>query len=186
MRGSASRLVDSIYNKGVLAPEWIMCLSGSYTLTDTTSEQKLFNGSTNGAITLPTGTYFFDCCAVLTAMSSTSGNCAFDILGAGTATIGSVFYHVVGVDVTAVTGTAARSGLFSTSAQTAASMVSAGAGTAMGFQISNGVFRITTEGTIIPSITLVTAGVTPAVAANSYFKCRKVGSSTMTTVGAWT
>lgn len=189
MRGTLANLAPargamSNTAAGVVSLEHVMVLSGSYTLTDTVNEQKLFDGSTAGALTLPIGTYFFECLAVLTAMSGTSGNAAFDILGAGTATLGTVLYQTVGIDVTAVTGTGARSGSFSTAAQTAASMVGAAGGTALGFE-HRGTFRVTAAGTIIPSVTLVTAGVTPAVAAGSYFRCFLAGAPAMTTVGAW-
>src|SRR5574343_1116983 len=55
---------------------WLM-LTADYTLTSTTSAQKLFNNTTNGRLTLPTGVYEFECFIYLTTMSATSGNGQF-------------------------------------------------------------------------------------------------------------
>ncbi len=164
--------------------EYWLVLNAPYVLTDTTNEQKLFDGSTNGALTLQVGTYWFECLMVVTAMSGTSGNCAFDILGAGTGTIGSALYHTWGADVSAITGVNTKTGVFTTQGQTAASMVTAALGSAVG-ATHQGTFRLTTAGTIIPSLSLVTGGVTPAVATCSYFRCKHLGHPTVTAVGPW-
>jgi hypothetical protein len=49
-----------------------------------------------------------------------------------------------------------------------------------------GMFRISTGGTIIPSISLVTGGVTAVSKAGQYFKISKIGETDETYVGAWT
>lgn len=163
--------------------EYAVILGAAYTLTSTTNKQQLFNATTNGALLLPVGTYFFECLSVITAMSSTSGNAAFDLLGNGTATVGDVLYQVVGIDVSAVTGTGARSGSFATTVGSAASMVGAAGGTALGF-CATGSFKVTAVGTVIPSVALVTAAAA-IVAVGSYFRCRLVGSGAVTAVGPW-
>jgi hypothetical protein len=48
-------------------------LQANYTLTSITTAQKLFNWSTNGALSLAAGTYRFTCSLLLTSMSATSG-----------------------------------------------------------------------------------------------------------------
>src|SRR6185437_10797255 len=52
-------------------------LPSPYTLTSQTAAQKLLNTTTNGAITLQPGVYFFECAFELSGMSSTSGSFGF-------------------------------------------------------------------------------------------------------------
>ena len=85
-------------NRGYIPVRNLIRQEASRALTSTATEQQLFNGSTNGRLTLETGLYFFRCQYYISGLSATSGNLAFDILGAGTATVGTVLYHVVGVD----------------------------------------------------------------------------------------
>jgi hypothetical protein len=169
-------------NRGAIAVEHYVRLTSAYTLTSTTSAQQLFNATTNGALTLPTGMYFFECLLSLSSMSSTSGNAQFQLVGGGTAAVDQVLYHAVGVD--GATGTAAtQTGSTSTSANSPASIVTAGTNTNMQVSI-RGTFRVTTSGTLIPSIALVTAAAA-VVAAGSYFRCRRVGETTDSVIGNW-
>lgn len=165
------------YNEGIVV------LDAAYTLTSTTSAQKLFNNSTNGALTLPTGWYIFDSVIGLTSMSATSGNGQFQILGGGTAVLGGVLYHTVGIDGNS--GTAAtQTGSWSVASSSAASVVTAGTGTALMMHI-HGSFEVTSSGTIIPSIALVTAAAA-IVSVGSYFRCKWVGASNSNvSVGSW-
>lgn len=182
--GNAAYLTTDDGNRGVIPVEHFIIQQNSRALTSSTAEQKLFDSVTNGTLTLETGTYFFECMFALTGMSGTSGNAAFDILGAGTAVFGGVLYHVVGLDGSSATAVATRTGSFSTAAQTAAaSMVTAGTGTAMAAHIT-GIFEIATAGTIIPSVTLVTAAAA-TVAAMSYFRCNRIGADGVVSVGQW-
>lgn len=162
---------------------WVM-LSANYTLGNVATEQKLFNTTANGTLTIPTGVYRFECFLLITAMSATSGNAAFDFVGAGTAVTDRVGGHVVGIDNTNtvnVAGTPTASGI--NGQQTTASMVTASTGTGLRANIS-GMFRVSTAGTIIPSITLVTAAAA-IVQVGSYFVIQKIGESGETSVGAW-
>ncbi len=170
-------------NPGVVGGEHFIMLAADYTLASSTAEQKLFNATSNGALSLAAGTYFFEALLYLTTMSATSGNGAFDLLGAGTATIGSALYAAVGIDSTTPLSAASQTGSLSATAQSAASIVTAATGTGLATRIS-GTFRVTAGGTIIPSITLVTAAAA-LVKANSYFSCRRIGTGTVTSVGAW-
>jgi hypothetical protein len=167
-------------NRGVLGIEHFVCLSGTYTLTSTTAVQKLFNATANGALTLETGTYMFECLISLSAMSATSGNAAFSL--AGTATLGSILMFGEGVDGATATAAASSNSMAVTSAFPA-SIVTAATGTGLQVMIK-GTFRVTGAGTIIPSIALVT-GATAVVAVGSFFRCRRVGSATVTNVGQW-
>lgn len=158
-------------------PTYYGALSSPYTLTSTTAAQKLFNWSTNGALTLDEiGWYLFECIFTITAMSATSGNAKFDFLGAGTATTSSINYYAYGIDSSTVTTTvAAISGGSSVTVGTAASLATAGVGTAM-LGVARGIFNCTAVGTIIPSISLVTAAAA-SVAAGSSFSAQFLGSS---------
>jgi hypothetical protein len=170
-------------NRGVIPLYHIIRADSSRNLTSSASEQAIFNSPTNGRITLETGVYRFNMMIYLTAMSATSGNYAIDPLGAGTATCGSWLYHGVGIDNTTPTNAGTQTGAFAITQQTAASLHTAGTGTAAGSRIT-GTFEVTGAGTMIPSITLVTAAAA-TLAAGSFFECWRVGSTTMASVGQW-
>ncbi len=53
--GSAFYATPTASCRGVMRTEQVMALSGAYTLTSQTAAQKLLNGTTNGALTLPVG-----------------------------------------------------------------------------------------------------------------------------------
>lgn len=181
--GEISTMIDSGSCEGiVLADHWVR-LSSDYGIANSASEQKIFNATANGALTLPSGTYFFECVLYLTSMSATSGNAAFDVLGAGTATLSSILYHAIGIDSTTPLSAAAQTGSFTASQQSVASVVTAGTGTGAGTSI-RGTFTVTAGGTIIPSITLVTAAAA-IVKAGSFFRCRRVGADSDNFRGNW-
>lgn len=162
----------------------IMCRQDSnYTLANSASVQKLFNASPNGRVTLPVGTYRFNCLYSLSGMSTAaSTNSAFS-LAVGTAVIGTIQMMTMGADVAAGTiaalsGTIAVTSAFPNPQHT-------GATTASQQTWITGTFEVTTAGTVIPSITLGAAVATAVVAAGAYFECWRVGSATVATVGAW-
>lgn len=168
----------------VIPTEYWTCLLSNYALTSTTSLQKLFNASTNGAVTIPQGRYFFEMMLYITSMSGTSGNGQLDILGAGTAVVTTGgLSQSVGVDNSTPTGALALSGLISQNVTAGAPVVTAGTGTAIAVSL-RGTFRCQTAGTIIPSIALTTAAA-GSVRAGSYFWCRRVGANGDTTGGPW-
>lgn len=156
--------------------------AASRTLTSTTTEQKLFDSVANGTLTLPTGVYYFDCQMYITGMSATSGNLAFDILGAGTGVLADILYHAIGIDGLAATA-AAQTGSTSILGQSVASIVSAVTATGVSVSI-RGSFEVTTAGTIIPSVTLVTAAAA-TVAAGTYFRCERWGAINAVSQGPW-
>lgn len=167
-------------------PEYWMMLSSDYTLTSTTSTQKLFNATTNGALTLGVGVYEYRALLRVSGMSSTSGNLQFNVLGAGTATINSNSLNAtVGADVAgAISVPSALSGAVLTGTTTYASAVTAGTGVLFQGSIS-GVFRITSGGTIIPSVALVTASAATVVAGTHFVIKRRSTISTDTYSGDW-
>lgn len=170
-------------NLGIATMEQCIVLASDYTLTSSTTEQKLFNSSTNGRLTVPTGRYLFECGLYITTMSATSGNAAFDILGAGSATMGTTLYNINGIDNSTPTSGGTTTGSVSAAAQSAASMVTADTGTGLRAHLQ-GIFTVTAAGTIVPSITLVTANAA-VVKAGSYFTCRRVMADSQSYVGNW-
>ena len=151
-------------------------------LTSSTSEQKLFNVPTNGRLTLPVGTYRFEAMIYLTGMSGTSGNFAFDPLGAGTATCGAWLWQATGIDSTTPTSAAAQTGSTTITQQSVASIVTAATGTGAAVRVE-GTFEVTVAGTLIPSVTLVTAAAA-TVAVGTYFWAERISSATdLTSLG---
>ena len=163
---------------------WLM-QTADRTLTSTTAEQKVFDETSNGTLTLPTGFYEFECFIYVTNMSATSGNFRFEPTGSGTATVDRQVFHAYGIDNNSPLAAQALQGSFvALSDTTAASLVSPATGTQAVVQI-RGVLRITAGGTIIPTLALVTAAAA-TLKAGSYFKISKIGESSENFVGAWT
>lgn len=178
--------VNGATSGGVVPGIFITRLEADYTLGNNTNGQKLFNASTNGTLTLPLGSYIFECVLGITSMSATSGNASFDVLGAGTAVLGNILSAGVGGDITAAqAGAATGGGWTQTSALGPAngSAVTAAVNTAM-WLLWKGSFKVTTAGTIIPSIDLVTASAA-IVESGSYFACWRMGDATTATIGPW-
>jgi hypothetical protein len=149
-------------------------LQANYTLTSVTTAQKLFNWSTNGALSLAAGTYRFSCSLLMTSMSSTSGSAKFDLKGAGSAVFGKMSMQDFGSRGTvAVGGTTATSGTASAVPASAAALATAATSAALRASI-HGTFEITTAGTIVPSIALDVAAAA-VVNAGSYFECIYLG-----------
>lgn len=166
-------------------PEYWMMLSADYSLTSTTAYQKLFNATTNGALTLGVGVYEYRTAFLIQNMSSTSGNFAFDIKGAGTATVSAGSFSFVTGQDSGVVSPSSQSGNVFTGTVSTAPAVSAATTTNAAATI-RGMLRVTAAGTLIPSI-----GLSNAAAAKVYqgayiiFK-RRSSFSSDTFSGAWT
>lgn len=160
--------------------------TSNHPLLNQTAGQRLFNVSPNGAIALPgDSTFKFKCRFDVTGMSTTSGNLAFNLLGAGTAALSSVKYTSYGLDNNNPTNAAALSGLLSNAAGSAAAIALAGTGTGL-FANIEGTFSITgTAGTIIPSVALLTAVATATVSAGAYIEIERIGPGTPVPIGIW-
>jgi hypothetical protein len=153
----------------------------AYTLANSAAVQKLFNGSANGAVTLPVGSYWFECEASLSAMSATSGNAAFSIAN-GTGTAANFLFNWSAIDDAAGAAGAWQSGMAVTSA-TPAAMATATVNTTLQF-IVRGTFEVSVAGTFIPSIQLANAAAA-VVAIGSFFRCYRLGAATDTAIGNW-
>jgi hypothetical protein len=161
---------------------WI-AQNATYTLASSASAQKIFDATTNGTLTIPIGTYRYESVLYVNTMSATSGNAAFGIRGAGTATISSALSLADGLDAAIGSG-AADGGSYWTGVTSNAAIVTATTGTALGVRI-HGLFRVSVAGTIIPSITLATANAA-VVQPNSYFSAMRISTSdTAVSFGPW-
>ena len=165
------------------AANYFAVLGADYTLTSTTAAQKLFNVSTNGALTIGTGLFYLFCQFQITGMSATSGNGAFSL--AGTAVLANPrLLSAAGMDATSmVTGAAGSSAFVQGGTAFTTNTVLASTGTALGVTIE-GIFACTTGGTIIPSIALTTAAAA-VVKTGSTFMLNKIGAATDTSRGSW-
>lgn len=181
VKDATGKITDK--NGGLLTGAYWCHLTADYTLTSTTSAQKAFNTTTNGALTLETGVYEFDALLYLTTMSATSGNYAFNMLGAGTAVTDRWLHQSIGIDNTSPLTTTAYSGSGSVTSTSNASAVTAGTGTGA-LARHTGMFRVTTAGTVIPSVALVTAAAA-VMKSGSFIKVRKIGDSGDTNIGGW-
>ena len=175
--GAASYFTPTANCRGVVLSEQLQVLSAAYTLTSSTSAQKLLNATTNGTVTLPVGTFEFECNFSLSSMSSTSGSFGFAL---GGTFVGTQAWQAIAQKGTAGTAGAAYQ-TFKTAANTA--LVTANTSTA-GSAWIRGIIRVTTAGTVIPQTSLTVAAAA-IVGANSHFRLWPVGSSTVTTVGNW-
>lgn len=151
------------------------------TLINDTSMQKIFDVSANGAVTLSVGLWRIEAYLHLLSMSATSGNAAFSLV-AGTAVLAAVGMQAVGVDASPTTVNTMY-GIYTITLATAASMVAPGTSTGMGVRIQ-GLVRVTTAGTVIPSVQLVTAAAA-TVEAGTMFHARRIGDDNAT-LGTWT
>lgn len=168
-------------------PEYWMMLSSDYTLTSTTSTQKLFNATTNGALTIGVGVYEYKSIVRVTGMNNvTTGNLTFNVLGAGTATISTnSLIYASGIDTSATqTFSQALSGSVKVGTSSYANVVQAATSDSVQF-FTNGVLRVTAGGTIIPSVALTTAAAATVVAGTHFVIKRRSTISTDTYSGDW-
>jgi len=148
----------------------ILNLTSDYTLTSSTSAQKLFNVGTggNGAFDATASTiYEFELFVDLSTLSSTSGFFSFSLTG--TATYNNLRLKSTATKTALITGSAFEGVITSASAYQLTTANTATVGTI----VIKGLINVNGAGTIIPSITLsqASAGV---VLTNSYCKLTKI------------
>tara|TARA_R110000868_G_C10882168_1_gene763033 strand:- start:859 stop:1653 length:795 start_codon:yes stop_codon:yes gene_type:complete len=188
--GAIEMDADCIYlctdagNRGYVQVQHFIRADSTRTLANSGSAQKIFDSPTNGTLTLETGSYKFEGMLVVDTMSGTSGNFLLDVLGAGTATAAAWLWHAWGIDASAPATAAAHTGSFAVTSASGASVVTATGGTAIGVTFQ-GTFEITVAGTIIPSLTLVTAVGTAVLNIGSYMMFWRIGSTSVVSVGQW-
>lgn len=178
---------DASANSGdgswIRSPRYLLKNEAAHTLTSTTNAQTIFAAETT--LTMEEGSYLFACQFRISGLSSTSGNASFSILGSGTATLTRQNWHWIGTDLTADTTTifTPDMGWSNTSDTTSVgtSMFTAGTGTRMNAYCW-GHFRVSTAGTVIPEITLVTAAA-GTVNNGAYFYAQRISDGTDTFLG---
>lgn len=165
-----------------IVAEQSVILNTAYTLTSQTAVQKLFNNTTNGTLTLPVGTYFFECFFSLSAMSATSGSFGFAF--GGTATFTQRWWTEAQKGTATLATATASQTTYNIAANTTIATASVNT---VGFAAVWGTINVTVAGTIIPQVSLGVAAAA-VVGVGSYFKISAVSpsnSTTNVTVGNW-
>jgi hypothetical protein len=175
--GTCKYFSPAASSRAVDLAEYIQVLSASYTLTSQTAAQKLLNATTNGAVTLPVGTYEFECQFSLSSLDTTGSSFGFAL--GGTATFTQAWWALA--DKVALAAPSSPQMSFNTAANTS---ITTSDTTATGYAQITGIIRVTVAGTVIPQVSLTIASAA-VVAANSFFRCRPVGNATVTNVGNW-
>ena len=175
---------------GVLTPDAlaiVYCgLSADYTASNVNTAQKIFNASTNGAVTLPGNTtYVFEMVLQIQTTGTTSHN--ISLLFGGTATLTSIRYDGTtsnsASDTTNTTGVTRRSWNAATANQLFTAAVASASYTHI---LVKGEVRINAGGTFIPQFQWSAApGGTSTVRQDSYILMVPVGSGSVTTLGTW-
>lgn len=167
-------------NSGVL----YSTLSAARTLTSTTSMQPIFEPGHDEIALEAAMTYLVDGLVAITGMSTASGNLAFSLLGAGTATILGGRIDFVGAEGSFGATGAARIGSLSASNADSLTpnLLNPSTATQTYFRLT-GKIRTNAAGTIIPSIALQTAAAA-VLDAECYIELRKLGPNSQISVGA--
>jgi hypothetical protein len=168
--------------RGVLRTEQIIVLNATNTMTSQTGVQPIFDGGggpTNGSVTLPVGTYQYECSFALTALSATSGSFGFGLGGAATKTF--TYNSMSSKSGTVLATSGAMLQAFGTAANTALQTATTGT---VGIAMIKGIIVVTVAGTVIPQLSMTIAAAS-IVQAGSYFKVSPIGSSTVISVGNW-
>lgn len=176
-------LSDSAAAESVVLPEFIIRADSTRTFTSNTSDQVIFTTPTNGRITLATGTYLIDGMLAFTSMSGTSGNLVFKLLGGGSATLAALLIHTFGQDLAAAGTAAAVGGQWNTTGNSTTNSVTAGAATSLLLRVY-GTFEVSSGGTVQPSIAMTNASAS-VLSIGSHLRFRRIGSTSMTSIGPW-
>lgn len=172
---SASRAVD-------LGDYFVVETSASRSLASTSSAQHLFYATTNGAITLPVGTYEYNCYVNLSGLSAVNTTVAFGFPGTSTLTFTYTTIYDVNIGLTAGINYG------SNGAGTPALVTQSGV-TVMNYLAfrQEGELRVTAGGTLIPSVQFgVNIPTSPLMLGGSNCSIRPLsGSATATNVGPW-
>lgn len=175
-------------SRQVRVDEQYCVLVADYAASDVATAQKIFNSSTNGALTLAAGTkYEFEMDVWLTNTGTTSHT--WSLLFGGAATFTRIWYAAEAYTATSN----ALSALLSIFGAVATAVAVTGAQTSATENVrikARGIMDINAGGTVIPQIQASaqpglsgTPGVT--VKTGSYFRCWPVGVAATAAVGNW-
>ncbi len=177
-----STMTSTNGGRGAVPSEQMIILTGTNTMTSQTAVQPIFDGgggSAGGQITLPAGTYQFECSYAVNGLSGTSGSFGFAL--GGTATFTQNWLAIASKNATSLATASGSFNTYNTAANT--TLVTNNTGTT-GTAIIKGVIRVTAAGTIIPQLSMTVAAAS-VVQAGSYFKVSPVGSSGVAILGNW-
>jgi hypothetical protein len=178
--GTVFYATPTALQRGVIMAEQIILLQSAYTLTSQTAAQAMFNTPAGGQVTLTAGTYEFECFYSLSAMSATSGSFGFAL--GGTATKTQFFWSLAQKGAAAVATATATQSTYNVAANTTLATASVNT---VGYANISGIINVSVSGTIIPQVSLGIAAAA-VVGIGAYFRIRPIGSTTVTSVGAWT
>jgi hypothetical protein len=171
--------------RGVIAAEQFIALTTGYAGTDSTSAQKVFNGSTNGAVTLAASTtYMMEGVYYITRAAGTNSHTLGTLFALG-GTLTSIAYTA---ETTSTTGNAlgAVSRIYATAATVTVVTAASTSATENITVTIRGIVRTNAAGTFAPQIQYSAApGGAPTILANSFFKLTPIGNNTVATVGNW-
>lgn len=187
--GSVFFATPAASQRGLLSTEYLVALSSDYTAVDSASAQKVFDATSNGAVTvLADTTYFVE---GLYAIAPTANFNAVSVqtlfaLGGG-ATLTSIRYAAdTSTGLSSGINTVKRVQVTAATATTVTDAAPGAAATNFVIQI-RGIIRTNAAGTITPQIQFTgTPGSAPVVQANSFFRLVPVGSGSVATIGSWT
>ena len=171
--------------RGVVATEQFIALTANYTGADSASAQKVFDASTNGAVTLAASTtYMMEGVYYITRAAGTTSH-TLSTLFALSGTLTSIAYTA---ETTSTTGNAlgAVSRIYATAATGTAVTAASTTATENITVTIRGIVRTNSAGTFTPQIQYSAApGGVPTILANSFFKLTPIGTNTVTAVGNW-
>jgi hypothetical protein len=171
--------------RGLIDTAHFIVLASSYTGSDVSTAQQVFNSPTNGAITLPASTsYFMEAVYYITRAAGTTSHTLSTLFALG-GTLTSIAYTA---DTTSTTGNAlgAVSRIYATAATATAVTAASTTATENITVIIKGVVRTNTAGSFTPQIKYSAApGGAPTILANSYLRLIPIGNNTVASVGNW-
>ena len=171
-----------LLNQGLAeAEQWgIQVSTHTIDVTSTSTLYQLFNWSTDGAITLTVGEYFFETTFNLTGMSGTSGTFSFGFNG--TASAQDILYTAFAQKAAGGEGAA----LMTTSTTASATVLVAATTSTAGQATIKGTFAISSGGTVIPAVAFSQTASAVIVNIGSYFRIWQVATADSTPyIGNW-
>ena len=167
-------------DRGVVENSHYLILSSSYTLTSSTTSQRIFNTNTNGGLGVQALLYEFEMDLYITGFSTGSnGSLNISFNTGGGATLTSIRYTAVASKGTVTTAGTAQITTAVSAANTA--ITSSNTSSAATAKI-RGVMRFSSAGWIAPRITLSVAS-SAVVQPNSIFKLTPLGDDANTSMG---
>ena len=164
-------------------------LVADYTLTDGSAAQQVFNGTTNGAVTLPASTaYMIDAVYYLTNTGTTSHTWAILFGGTATITAAGTMLRVDGYTATSNALTSTSTIYVSGASISSATVVTAASTSATENVVISmrGRININAAGTLIPQIKAsAQPNGTEKILAGSFIALWPIGANTATSVGNW-